>query len=444
MVPMPRPSRTSLLALAALALLACASAPTNEDDGPTTPGAPRRQAIPVLPGISVLVRDSLQLLGGKKVGLLTNQTGIDEDGVSDIDRLTAAQKDPRAAGMKLTVLFSPEHGIRGTEDRTGIANGIDSKSGLPIVSLYGRTVLPPPDSALDSLGALLIDLQDLGARPWTYVASMVYAVRAAGQHHLPVFVLDRPNPITGEIYEGPVLDSAFAWAGSGSPEHPAQPTALYPIPLRHGMTMGELALFYNDALQLGADLHVIQVQGWRRRMWFDQTKLPWVNPSPNITSLNAATLYAGMVILESANVSVGRGTPYPFQWVAAPWMDAKKVKDLLDDRQISGVRFSLETLTPDHPGDSRYGGRKMTGIRITVRNRNALQTTRLAAVLLWCISQVNKDSLKVDSSSFVHLFGVPNVREKLRAGQEPEEIVDATLPAVVAFRQRAQRFFLYK
>ena len=439
---MPRPSRSSLLVLTALLALACASASSEEDEGPA-PGGARRRVLPVLPGISVLIRDSLSLLAGKKVGLLTNQTGIDEHRVSDIDRLVAASKDERAGGMQLTMLFSPEHGIRGTEDHVGIGNGVDGKTGLPIISLYGNTVLPPPDSALDQLGALVIDLQDIGARPWTYVASMVYAVRAAGQHHLPVFVLDRPNPITGEIYEGPVIDSAFTYAGSQSPAHPAEPTALYPIPLRHGMTMGELALFYNDALQLNADLHVIQVQGWRRRMWFDQTKLPWVNPSPNMTSLTAANLYAGMVILESANVSVGRGTPYPFQWVGAPWMDAKKVKDLLDDRMISGVRFSLETLTPDHPTDLRYAGRKMTGIRITVTNRNAIQTTRLAAVLLWCISQVNKDSLHVDSVGFVHLFGVPNVREKLRNGEEPEEIVDATLPDVVAFRQKAQRFFLY-
>jgi uncharacterized protein YbbC (DUF1343 family) len=428
---------------AVLLILACASASNPDEDQPLGPNGRRGQPEKVLPGISVLMRDSLELLAGKKVGLLTNQTGIDENRVSDIDRFVQAQNSPRAAGMQLTLLFSPEHGIRGTEDRVNISDEKDAKTGIPIISLYGNNVLPPPDSALDKIGALVIDLQDLGARPWTYVASMVYAVRAAGQHNLPVLVLDRPNPITGEIVEGPVLDSSVAYAGSQSPQRPAEPTALYPIPLRHGMTMGELARFYNEVLELHADLHVIPVQGWRRSMWFDRTKLPWVNPSPNITSLTAATLYPGIVILECANVSVGRGTDAPFQWVAAPWMDAAKVKDLLDDRQIPGVTFTIEEKRPEHPTDFRYNGKRMRGIKITITDRNALQTSRLGAVLLWSIRQVSGDSLKIDSTGFVHLFGLTGVRKQLQEGMEPEQIVDATLPAVVEFRQRARRFLLY-
>ena len=440
MIRMPR---FAVGSSAILLILACASAPNPDEDQPLTPPGQRRQPDKVLPGISVLMRDSLELLAGKKVGLLTNQTGIDENRVSDIDRFVQAQKDPRAAGMQLTLLFSPEHGIRGTEDRTGIADSKDAATGIPIISLYGNNVLPPPDSALDKIGALVIDLQDLGARPWTYVASMVYAVRAAGKHNLPVLVLDRPNPITGEIVEGPVLDSSVAYAGSQSPERPAEPTALYPIPLRHGMTMGELARFYNEVLELHADLHVIPMQGWRRTMWFDRTKLPWVNPSPNMTSLTAATLYPGIVILESANVSVGRGTDSPFQWVAAPWMNAEKVKDLLDDRQIPGVKFTIEEKRPEHATDFRFNGRRMRGVKITITDRNALQTSRLGAVLLWCIREVNGDSLKVDSTGFVHLFGMVGVRKELERGMEPEQIVDESLPAVVEFRQRTRRFLLY-
>lgn len=442
MIRMPRLAISSVAVLALS--LACASAP-NPDEQPdiVSPGGRRVQPLAVLPGISVLMRDSLDLLAGKKVGLLTNQTGIDEKGVSDIDRFVQAQNSPRAQGMQLTLLFSPEHGIRGTEDRVGIADSKDMKTGIPIISLYGNNVLPPPDSALDKIGALVIDLQDLGARPWTYVASMVYAVRAAAKHNMPVLVLDRPNPITGESVEGPVLDSSVAYAGSQSPTRNAEPTALYPIPLRHGMTMGELARFYNEMLELHADLHVIPMQGWRRYMWFDRTKLPWVNPSPNITSLTAATLYPGIVILECANLSVGRGTDLPFQWVGAPWMNAAKVKDLLDDRQIPGVKFSLEERRPEHATDFRYNGKRMTGIKITITDRNALQTSRLGAVLLWSIREVNGDSLKIDSVGFVHLFGMTGVRAKLLKGEEPEQIVDNTLPAVVEFRQRARRFLLY-
>jgi uncharacterized protein YbbC (DUF1343 family) len=431
----------SLAAIGAVIGIACASAPSPEDEMPRAPGVPR-QPVKTLPGISVLLRDSLELIAGKKIGILTNQTGIDENRVSDIDRLTGASKDPRAGGMQLVVIFAPEHGIRGTEDHPDVASEVDKATGIPIISLYGRNVLPPPDSALDKIQALLIDLQDIGARPWTYPASMVYAVRAAAQHHIPVFVLDRPNPIGGEMVEGPVLDSALAYAGSESPERHAQPTALYPIPLRHGMTMGELALFYNSVLDLQAELHVIQVEGWRRSRWFDRTGLPWVNPSPNMTSLTAATLYPGMVILETANVSVGRGTPIPFQWVGAPWMDAKKVKNLLDDFTHPGVTFSVETQTPNKPTDFRYGGKKMEGIRITITDRSVLQTSRLGAWLAWSIKKTHPDSMKVDSLGFARTFGQP-VRDKLAKGLDPDQIIDSSLAATVEFRRRNKRFLLY-
>ncbi len=439
---MTRPhSRAAFATLAALIALACASGGSSEEDIPVDRGAPR-PSNKVRPGISVLISDSLSLLAGKRVGLLTNQTGVDEHGVSDADLLMRASKDSTGRGMQLTVLFSPEHGIRGTEDRTGIADEKDPATGLPVISLYGRNVLPPPDSALDQLDAVVIDLQDIGARPWTYVASMVYAVRAAGQHHLPVLVLDRPNPIGGTLVEGPVLDSSLAYAGSQSAERPAQPTALYPIPLRHGMTMGELARFYDDALGLHADLHVIAAQGWRRSRWFDKTGLPWVNPSPNMTSLTAATLYPGIVLLESANLSVGRGTSVPFQWVGAPWMDAKKVIDMLDDRSHPGVKFSIESQTPVNPTDKRYAGKTMRGVRITITDRNALQTSRLGAWFMWAIWKTHPDSFRPDSSGFAHLFGV-NVREALRRGDDPDQIIDATLPATVDFRRRVRRFLLY-
>jgi uncharacterized protein YbbC (DUF1343 family) len=443
-------NRTALAAFAGIAgviALACASTPREDPEPETQQGlqmtmSQRKQAMKTLPGITVLIRDSLELLTGKKVGLLTNQTGIDENRVSDADLLMAAAKSGKAPGMQLVMLFSPEHGIRGTEDHMNVAGGVDKSTGLPIISLYGNNVLPPPDSALDQIGALVIDLQDIGARPWTYPASVVYAMRAAAQHHVMVLVLDRPNPINGESVEGPVLDSALAWAGSQSPEHPAQPTAIWPIPLRHGMTMGELAKLYNSEMQLGADLHVIPMQNWRRSRWFDRTGLPWVNPSPNMTSLTAATLYPGLVILEPANVSVGRGTPVPFQWVGAPWMDAKKVINVLDDFTHPGVKFSVETQTPVKPTDGRYNGKKMKGVRITITDRSVLQTSRLGAWIGFAIWKTHPDSFKVDSAGFARTFGEP-VRDQLLKGLDPDQIIDSSLAATIEFRRRTKRFLMY-
>ena len=274
-------------------------------------GPANGQGVQVRPGISVLMTDSLHLVRGKRVALLTNQSGIDERGVSDIDRLVDATA--RSAGVTLVALFAPEHGIRGTEDRTNLASGVDEKTGVVVHSLYGRTTTAPADSALRGVEVLLVDLQDLGARPWTFPASMVYTMRAAARNRIPMLLLDRPNPITGTHVEGPIVDSALTNGDDDTPARHAQPTAVFPIPVRHGLTMGELARFYNDALHINAALTVIPAAGWTRRQWFDETRLPWVRPSPNMPSLTSATFYPGMVSLEPTNLSVGRGTDSAFQ-----------------------------------------------------------------------------------------------------------------------------------
>lgn len=399
----------------------------------------------VLPGITVLLRDSLSLIAGKRIGLLTNQTGIDEHGRSDIDLLYRASRAdrPARARVHLVALFSPEHGIRGVEDHTNLANGHDVRTGLPIYSLYGATVLPPPDSVMRRLDALVVDLQDLGARPWTYVASMVYAVRSAAQHHIPVLVLDRPNPITGTHVEGPILDSTVAWAGSDSPARRAHPTALYPIPMRHGLTMGELARYYNDVLGLHAQLHVIPMRGWRRGMWFDETRLPWVRPSPNMPSLASATLYPGLVWLESTNLSVGRGTGEAFQVVGAPWLDVDRVIALLDGRHLAGVRFERHDFTPSHPTDDKYGGFRVNGFRVVIVDRDSIQTSRLGADIIWAVGRVNGDSLRIRPESFDLLFGVPAARAALMAGADPDSIIDAGVPATEAFEREVGGYRLY-
>lgn len=407
-------------------------------------GGPRHTHVE--PGITVLLRDSAKLLAGKRVGLLTNQSGVDEHGTSDIDLLYRASKamNDSNPAPNLVALLSPEHGIRGTEDHTNLANGRDTRTGLPIYSLYGGTVLAPPDSLLAHLDVLVVDLQDLGARPWTYVASMVYAMRAAAEHHVTIIVPDRPNPITGMHVEGPVIDSTIAFAGTGSAARPAHPTALYPIPMRHGLTMGELARFYNDVLALHADLHVIPMSGWRREEWFDQTGLPWIKPSPNMPTLASATLYPGIVWLESTNLSVGRGTSDAFQVVGAPWLDAKRVVALLDDRNLAGVKFEAHRFTPHDPTDRKYGGRTVNGFKIVITDRDRIQTSRLGAAIIWAVARVNGDSLHIRPESFDLLFGVPAARTALLSGADPDSLIDASLPATVRFEQETRKYQLYR
>jgi uncharacterized protein YbbC (DUF1343 family) len=432
---MHRYTRKGALATLVVAFACMGSAPVEHA---------RRGAGHVLPGITVLLTDSAALIDGKRVGLLTNQTGVNEHGVSDIDLLVRRSTEHASTGPKLTALFAPEHGIRGTEDRTNLVSGRDERTGIPIYSLYGATTLAPPDSVLKTIDVLAIDLQDLGARDWTFVATMVYAMRAAAQQHVRVLVLDRPNPITGLHVEGPLLDTAFAFAGTHSSARAATPTALYPIPMRHGLTMGELARFYNDVLALHADLHVIPVSGWRREDWFDQTKLPWIKPSPNMPNLTSATLYPGVVWLEGMNVSVGRGTPDAFQLVGAPWINAKKAIGLLESRNLPGVKFSEERFTPQHPGDDKYGGVSINGIRISITDRERLNTARLGAALIWAAIQVNHDSVRFQQKGFNQLFGVRGGREAFMRGADPDSLIDASVPATIAFEQSTRKYRLYK
>jgi uncharacterized protein YbbC (DUF1343 family) len=396
----------------------------------------------VRPGISVLMRDSIQLIRGKRIGLLTNQSGIDERGASDIDRLRDARA--RAEGVKLVQLFSPEHGLRGTEDRQNIASGIDAQSGLPVYSLYGQQTVAPPDSMLRNLDALVFDLQDVGTRTWTYVGAMIYSMRASARVGKPIIVLDRPNPITGYIIEGPVLDSSLANPEDPAPGRPGQAFALWPMPLRHGMTIGELALYYNDVLKIHANLHVVPVQGWRRDVWFDLTGLPWVRPSPNLPSLQSVMLYPGLVAFEATNLSVGRGTPEAFQRVGAPWLNAAATVAILRDREIPGARFYVESFTPVNPTDQKYGGQTIPGIKITVYNRSNLQAARVGAALLWAINKTAGSKLTVRNRDFVLRFGSPSVREALLRGDDPDVLIDREYKSAYAFREATRQYLIYR
>ena len=396
----------------------------------------------VKPGITILLDDSIQLIRGKRIGLLTNQTGINEKGASDIDLLR--DRKARNASVNLVQLFSPEHGLRGTEDRQNIASGIDQKSGLPVYSLYGQQTTAPPDSLLRGLDALVFDLQDVGTRTWTYVGAMVYSMRAAARLHKPFIVLDRPNPITGYIIEGPVLDASLANPDDPTPGRPGQAYALWPIPLRHGMTMGELALYFNDVLKIRADLHVVPAQGWRRDVWFDLTGLPWVKPSPNMPDIHSAILYPGLVAFEATNLSVGRGTPGAFQRIGAPWLNAAATVALLRDREIPGVRFYSESFMPVSASDGKYSGQMIPGITIVVINRSALQAARVGASLLWAINKTAGPRLTIKNRDFDLRFGSPSVREALLRGDDPDVLIDKEYKSAYAFREATRQYLIYR
>lgn len=395
----------------------------------------------VRPGITVLLEDSIALIRGKRVALLTNQTGIDAAGRSDIDLL----RDDRAkaAGVNLVRLFSPEHGIRGTEDREHIESGIDERSGLRVHSLYTNTTIAPPDSLTADLDALVYDLQDIGTRTWTYVGAMIYAMHAAARRHIPILVLDRPNPITGEHVDGPMLDTVLSNPEEPTAQRAGKAYALYPFPLRHGMTMGELARFYNDVLHIGAALHVVPVAGWRRSMWFDETGLPWVRPSPNLPNLTSALVYPSLVAFEGSNVSVGRGTSDAFQRFGAPWMDAQRVADVLNGRRLAGVRFDVDPFTPQNAGDSKYNNQRIPGVRIVVTERNSVQSGHVAAAVLWALHRVHADSLKLRGEVFDERFGSTSVREAIVRGADPDQAMATQRSQVDQFMTGARRYLLY-
>ena len=396
----------------------------------------------VRPGITVLLNDSIHLIRGKRIGLLTNQTGIDEKGNSDIDLLR--EKKARSANVQLVQLFSPEHGLRGIEDRENIASGRDAKSGLPVFSLYGQQTMAPPDSILNGLDAVVFDLQDIGTRTWTYVGAMVYSMRAAARLHKPFIVLDRPNPLTGYAVEGPVLDSSLANPNDPAPGRPGLAYAIWPLPLRHAMTMGELALYFNDVMKIHANLHVVPALGWRRDVWFDLTGLPWVNPSPNLPSLRSAMLYPALVAFEATNLSVGRGTPEAFQHIGAPWLNAAATVAILKDREIPGVRFFAETFTPLNPTDGKYSGQAIPGIKIVVIDRSAMQAARVGANLLWAIRKTAGTKLTIDNRAFDLRFGSPPVREALLRGDDPDVLIDREYKAAYAFRETVRQYLIYR
>jgi len=373
----------------------------------------------VINGIDVLERDGFKQLAGLRLGLITNQTGRDRAGRSTIDVLF------KAPGVRVAALFSPEHGIRGLADEK-VSDTKDEQTGLPIYSLYGELRRPKPEQLRD-LDALVFDIQDVGARFYTYITTLGYVIEDAAKAKLPIIVLDRPNPINGIDVEGPLADAdklSF--------------TAYHPIPVRHGLTIGELARLYNDERHIGCDLRVIKMENWRRAMWFDATNLTWVNPSPNMRSLTEAALYPGIGLLETTNLSVGRGTNTPFEIIGAPWLDGQKLASYLNARSIPGVRFVPVRFTPN---SSVFKNEECGGVNIVITDRSRFQSVRTGIEIAVALHSLFPAYWKIDGYS--HLLVNADALERLKRGDSADEIIRSWATALENFRRARARFLLY-
>ncbi|HEX6650683.1 MAG TPA: exo-beta-N-acetylmuramidase NamZ domain-containing protein, partial [Pyrinomonadaceae bacterium] len=373
----------------------------------------------VLTGIDVLERDNFKPLAGMRIGLLTNHTGRDREGRQTIDVLNGAP------GVKLVALFSPEHGIRGAADDK-VSDSKDEKTGLPIYSLYGETRRPKPEQLKD-LDAIVYDIQDVGSRFYTYISTLGYLLEEAAKAKLPVFVLDRPNPIGGVDVEGPIAD-----------KDKLSFTSYHTIPTRHGLTIGELAQLFNKQRNIGADLRVIKMEGWRRAMWFDETNLTWISPSPNMRSLTEATLYPGVGLLETTNVSVGRGTDTPFEVVGAPWIQGDRLAEYLNQRAIPGVRFVALRFTPNA---SVFKGEECGGVNIIITDRAAFRPLLTGIEMAVALRNLYANDWNVDK--YLRLLVNTDTLERIKRGESARDIVASWNAGLDEFRKARAQVLLY-
>ncbi len=391
--------------------------------GPGAAAAPAHPG-PVRPGIEVLLTDSASLVRDRRVGLVTNQSGVDASGVSDVVRL-------RAAGVRLVALFSPEHGFRGAADPgAAVASSVDSATGLPIYSLYGRTSAPT-DEMLDGIDLLLVDLQDAGARYYTYITTAVDVMKSAAGKGIPVVVLDRPNPI-GATVQGNVLEEAHISA-----------VGRLRVPMRHGLTLGELARLARADLGIEGELTVVPVSGWRRAMALDETGVPFIPPSPNLKTLESLFHYPGLCLFEGTNLSVGRGSDAPFEQVGAPWLDTTVVLADMRRSGLPGVRAVGVSFTPTRPGDGKHADTLLAGIRLEVTDRATYDPTATAVRLLSAIQRGHPREFTWNAKHFDRLAGTTELREAIQSGVDPDAIVRSWEPARREFRERRKPVLLY-
>ena len=379
-----------------------------------------RAAGDVLAGIDVLRAEGFARLKGKRLGLLTNTAARARDGATTLDHVAAAD------GVTLAALFMPEHGLSAAVD-TEVASSRHAKTGLAVHSLYGGTRRPDP-ATLDGLDAVVVDLPDVGARFYTYMTTLALMMEEAAKKKVAVVVLDRPNPIGGDRVEGPPLDAGL--------EHFA---GYYPMPVRHGLTLGELARLFNAEKRMGARLEVVEAQGWTRDRWFDETGLVWANPSPNMRNLHQATLYPGIGAIEWSNISVGRGTDAPFEQLGAPWVDGPALAAALNARAIPGVRFYPVSFTPS---SSVYAGEECSGVFMVVIDRNALRPVRLGVEVASALLRLHPD--RYDLRNTVRLLGSRETMDRIRRGDDPQDVAASWAEAESGWRSLRSKYLLYR
>ena len=373
----------------------------------------------VLTGIDMLEAENFAPLTGLRVGLITNHSGLDKSGKRTIDILGNAK------GVKLKAVFSPEHGLSGKSE--GRVNGsVEASTGLPVYSLYGDN-MRPSDKMLDGLEALVFDVQDAGVRFYTYITTMAYSMEAAARKGIAFYVLDRPNPITGSIVQGPVMDNGLKSF-----------TGYFRLPSRHGMTTGELAQMFNKENSIKAELHVVKMRGYERTDWYDETGLPWVAPSPNLRTLMEAVLYSGVAMVEGANVSVGRGTDTPFELLGAPWIKAGDLSEYLNGHRIQGVRFMPVEFTP---GGDRFDKQVCRGVQIMLVDRQAIDSALLGIELASALYRLYPKEFLVDKT--LPLIGSQRVLQNIKDGLDPSNIAMTWQEQLEQFRKLRSKYLLY-
>jgi uncharacterized protein YbbC (DUF1343 family) len=371
-------------------------------------------------GLDVLEAQKFAPLRGKRVGIVTNHTGLDSQGKSTIDLLT------HAANVQVVALFSPEHGLAGHADEK-VSSSKDPATGLPVYSLFGDT-LRPSDEMLQGIDALVFDIQDAGVRFYTYTVTMAYCMEAAAKRGIAVYVLDRPNPLGGEIVEGPMLD----------PDK-TNFVAYYPLPVRYGLTIGELAQFFNTENHINADLHVVAMKNWHRNYFFESTGIRWVPPSPNLRTMKGALPYPGLEILQNAGVSVGRGTETPFEQFGAPWMDGEKIAAALNADHLPGLKFVAQSFIPV---SGLYAGRRCSGVGIRISDRAEVRSMRMGLEIAALLEKLYPQDF--DLSKTITLLGNAEAVQKLKDGVPVPQILAAWQPALTAYDQIRRKYFLYR